>query len=31
LDDPKTTMALQMMEELLVPLGTPSSRHKLRN
>jgi len=26
--DSKLTMALQMMEKLLVPLGTPSSKHK---
>ena len=29
LDDPKTTMVLQKMEQLLVPLGTPSRRHRL--
>ena len=30
LDDPKTTMMLQEMEEVLVPLGTPSSKHSRR-
>jgi len=28
LDDPKTTMMLQEMEKVLVPLGTPSSKHR---
>jgi len=28
LDGPKTTMMLQEMERLLVPLGTPGSKHK---
>jgi len=28
--DPKMTMALQMMEKVLVPLGTPSSKHKAK-
>jgi len=29
LDDSKTTMMLQKMEQLLVPLGTSGSKHKL--
>jgi len=29
LDGPKTTMMLQEMAHLLVPLGTPSSKHEL--
>jgi len=28
LDDSKLTMALQEMERLLVPLGTPGSKHR---
>jgi len=28
--DSKLTMALQMMEKLLVPLGMPSSKHKAK-